>query len=170
MRVYPATPDVAFLEIKQRIDKAVQKRRVRMPMDEAEAWLADVQSNPHSETPASDPVMREIEYLFKTRQIEPKVVISYRREAFFAKEEEGLRVTFDSRLKCRSANVSLREPATEEGRYFCHPEEVIIEVKFNERIPLWLCSAIRHLELHAERVSKYCFGVSTCYFQNDMKL
>ena len=125
---------------------------------------------PTAEPAASDPVLREIEYLFKTRHVEPKVVISYRREAFFARQEEGLRVTFDSRLKSRAANMNLREPLTEEGRYFCHPEEVIIEVKFNERIPMWLCSAIRHLELHAERVSKYCFGVNTCHFHGDFRL
>jgi hypothetical protein len=170
LRVYHATPSMAYLEIKQRIDKTVQKRRARMPLDEAEEWLRSLQANPPSDPSSDDAVLREIEYLFKTRHTEPKIVISYQREAFFATNEEGLRITFDSRLKYRSANLSLRERLTEEGHYFCHPEEVIIEVKFNHRIPLWLCAAIQHLELQAERVSKYCFGVNSGFFHEEMKL
>lgn len=168
LRVYHAAPEIGHLEIKQRIDKTVQKRRTRMPLVDAEAWLESLAGT--TTVSQSDPVLREIEYLFKTRNIEPKVVISYQREAFFAEGEEGLRITFDYRLKCRSANLSMKGNLAEEGVYFCHPEEVIIELKFNDQLPLWLTTAVAHLELSAERVSKYCYGINTCFFNGEMKL
>ena len=170
LRVYHETPEVGHLEIKQRIDKTVQKRRTQMALADAENWLRNVNGSPSAEATAEDPVLREIEYLVKTRDIAPKIVISYQREAFFAREEEGLRLTFDYRLKYRGSNLSLATNLTEEGHYFCNPEEVIVEVKFNDRIPLWLCAAIRHLGLQSERVSKYCAGINACFYDRQYKL
>ena len=169
-RVYRSTPDTAYLEIKQRIDKTVQKRRVKMPLDEAELLLQDLSSSGLAQRWPMDPVVHEIAYLFKTKHSEPKAVVSYHREAFFAIRESDLRITFDSRLKYRCGNLSLREPFAEEGRYFCHPEQIVIEVKFNNRIPLWLCRAIQHLGLQSQRVSKYCLAVNAGYLHKEFKL
>lgn len=36
---------------------------------------------------------------------------------------------------------------------------VLLEVKFNEAIPAWLCTCLNRLNFQVQRLSKYCVGI-----------
>ncbi len=151
----------AFVEIKQRIDKTVQKRRVRCELAPAMEAIYDpalmLQQLP------GDRVTAEALYLVETMGLEPKVVVSYHREAFMGVYEDGLRITYDTNLRYRDRDLRIGGSLGED-KYFLTPEFVIVEVKFNERVPLWLCSHLNRLSMVGQRVSKYCAAVGLAYY------
>lgn len=166
--------DGAFVEIKQRIDRTVQKRRVlldvptiqrrfRWGADEAdegapgEAGDLDAAARP-------DPVELEAHFLCRHFRLEPRVAVSYRRQALFGRYEQDLRITFDSRLRYSAHDLALDEPF-EIGKQILPADRVVLEIKFNERVPLWLCKLIQHHGLEMVRMSKYCSAVDRELFQ-----
>ena len=152
---------MGFMEIKQRIDRTLQKRRTRVPLDVARNYVDDVETSPYR--PGEDRVLDEIFYLVKSQLLEPRMVISYQREAFMGIYESGLRITFDHRCKYRDKELEIGG-IFDEGKYFLPPELAIMEIKFNEVVPLWLCSYLNRLECRVQRISKYCTAVEAAVY------
>ena len=160
IRVYgdqPVTPDTpCYVEIKHRLDRALQKRRVSLPY--ANAVALDRLDDRYDTVPDADRrVLEEVKYLVESLQLQPTCVVSYLRQALQgAAYDPGLRVTFDSNLKYRSHDLSLlgNDPAT--GHYFLPPDWCIMEVKVNHRAPYWLTEVIGKHQCVVRRVSKYC--------------
>lgn len=164
-RRYGNDPDV-FVEIKQRVDRTVQKRRVRWPMDRVvQTFCAGNELDSHEHK--LDAVSAEVFFLWSHYGLEPRMAISYRRRAFFAVFESDLRITFDTRVQYNSQDLDIERPF-ETGKYVIEPELVIVEVKFNKRVPLWLCKAIAKYGLQFERISKYCTAVDREYFHREL--
>jgi hypothetical protein len=103
-------------------------------------------------------VMDEVCNLVNRYRLEPKVIISYNRAAFFDLYRRDLRITFDRNIKCKTLGLDLRQTGFG-GKFVVPPTMLILEVKFNEVVPRWLCSCLNNLDLKVERVSKYCLGV-----------
>ncbi len=148
--------DKVFVEIKQRINKTVQKRRVLLPLDEAyavcEGKTVDTDNDDDRE------VISEIHYLHHCLRLQRACVIKYHRRAFQGgRYEPGLRVTFDTNLRYRINALDLETPA--QNRFFLPPNVCILEVKANERIPIWLTSVLARHQCNLSRVSKYCLGL-----------
>lgn len=164
-RRYGKEPDV-FLEIKQRVDRTLQKRRVRWPLDQVvQTFCSGNGLNGHEQK--IDPVSAEIFFMWSHYGLEPRMAIYYRRQAFFAVFESDLRITFDHRVQYSALDLDIVNPF-ETGKYLIEPEQVIVEVKFNERVPLWLCKAITKFGLQLVRLSKYCTAVDREYFHGEL--
>ncbi|MGE5601615.1 MAG: polyphosphate polymerase domain-containing protein [Nitrososphaerales archaeon] len=155
--VTPGTP--CFVEIKQRLDRVVQKRRVILPhcattdLDHLEEiWRV---------SPEPDAaVLQEVDYLCKALQLQPACVVGYQRLAFEGREyDPGLRVTFDSNLKYRLHELSLSSNGQATDHYFLSPDWCIMEVKLNHRVPIWLTEVIGKHECVVRRFSKYCAAI-----------
>lgn len=158
IRIYPGD-DITevthgFVEIKQRINRTVQKRRLKLPLSGAEGLCAgDFDVSGLDETDAQ--TASEVLYMVRVMQLRPKCVVSYRRRAFMGgRYEQGMRLTFDMQLQGRLHGLTVNEPA--ENYYFIPPEWYVMEVKVNERIPTWMTSIIAKNECTIQRVSKYC--------------
>ncbi|MCB0178154.1 MAG: polyphosphate polymerase domain-containing protein, partial [Anaerolineae bacterium] len=88
IRVYgqeTVTPDTrCFVEIKQRINKTLQKKRVVMTYASAEALCGHGESIPEEDDlSATDrDIVSEIRYLQATLQLQPACIVSYDRRAF----------------------------------------------------------------------------------------
>lgn len=160
VRVYgeqPVTPDtLCFAEIKQRINKTLQKKRIRIPYTDAETlcgagvWAAEA-------SPTEQAVIEEIQYLYYTLQLQPACVLSYHRLAFNGSEfDPGLRVTFDTNLKGRTHDLTLLSQGHTENNFFVPPDWCVMEVKVNYRVPYWLTELIGKHRCTLRRVSKYC--------------
>jgi SPX domain protein involved in polyphosphate accumulation len=150
---------MCFTEIKQRINKTLQKKRVYIPYDQAEALCAQGAPVEGEETmsPADKKTVSEIRYLNSTLQLQPACVVSYDRMAFDGSEyEDGLRVTLDTNLKGRTHDLTLRSMGYAENKFFVPPEWAILEVKVNYRVPYWLTEIIGKYRFALRRVSKYC--------------
>jgi SPX domain protein involved in polyphosphate accumulation len=157
IRTYPGVdPDQAFLEIKERLDRTVRKRRLRAPLDQALGLMAGATSD------LSGPVVEEALALKHALDLSPVLTTLYQREAYFGRYEHGLRVTFDRNLRHRPAAPGTPQPFRYDlGRdpFLLPPSQLVLEVKCNDRIPEWLNACLNSLDLRLQRLSKYCHGV-----------
>jgi hypothetical protein len=153
-----ATPEtLCFAEIKQRINKTLQKKRIYVPYTEAEALCGASEPIPSEATMSETDreVASEIRYLQSTLQLRPACIVSYDRMAFDGSEyEDGLRITFDTNLKGRTYDLSLLSYAP--NQFFIAPDHCIMEVKVNYRVPYWLTEIIGKHGFTLRRISKYC--------------
>lgn len=79
-----------------------QKRRIWMTEAEAVNYLL------HREKITDSQIAREIDYcLDYYRELTPKVLLSYEREAFYHKADHNLRITFDETILWRDYDVDL---------------------------------------------------------------
>lgn len=156
LRTYGDSPNEAFLEIKQRTNLSVQKRRSLHDLETLEEQMRLMTRGAYAADDGN--VMDEVCNLVNRYRLEPKMIISYNRAAFFDLYRQDLRITFDRNIKCRSINLDLQRGGFG-GKFVVPPSMYILEVKFNEVVPRWLCSCLNHHDLKVERVSKYCLGV-----------
>ncbi len=164
-----ATGEEAFVEIKQRIDRTVQKRRTRMAVGEALALFGRGAIDPTREASVEDPVLQESLVLCRQHRLAPRAAIRYRRAAWFASFEPDLRVTFDTRVQYDVHELDLERPFVE-GRWLLDPALCVIEIKYNHRVPLWLVALIQKHGLAAVRFSKYCAAVDAAEFDGRFDL
>lgn len=160
IRTYGAAmPEHAFLEIKQKIDMTTQKRRNRFPTTSLIQRLVD-----RTGEPLQGELGEEVELLFHEQALEPKVLVSYDRVAYMGSTDDSLRVTFDSNCRFRQTDL-FEETSTAPDKYFLHPSQQIVEIKFDNLIPRWLVSVLRKRALSPTRISKYCQSVNIACFQ-----
>lgn len=145
-----------FVEIKQRVDRVTQKRRIILPYGAA-LRLCNRRELPDCE-PQDRPVIEEIFAFLWQYNLRPVSIVRYQRQAFIgARYELGLRVTFDTALTTQVNRLGLHEPAF--GWPMLGANWVIMEIKVNERLPYWLTELIAAHNLQATRISKYCRSV-----------
>lgn len=147
-----------FVEIKQRINRTVQKRRLVLPIEEAKALCSGEDIGLDRLDEMDRKTGSEVLFLVKALGMKPQCIISYHRQPFEgSRYDRGLRVTFDTYLKYRIHELDLASPA--KNRFFLPPDIVVMEIKANDRVPVWLTSLISALQCNIKRVSKYCIGV-----------
>jgi hypothetical protein len=145
-----------FLEIKQRVDRVTQKRRVILPYGDALRLCNDRQSPDRA--PGDEAVIEETLVFLWRYNLRPASIVRYDRQAFIGTDYDiGLRVTFDTSLSFQSHRLHLHEQPS--GLSMLHPGLVVMEVKVNERIPYWLTEMIAAHNLQLARFSKYCCSI-----------
>ena len=148
-----------FLEIKQRNNKALQKKRIYIPYETAFILANGGEPvNPLDELSEVDQAVRsEIQYLAQALSLQPACVVRYDRQAFNGNDyDPGLRVTFDTNLTCRAHALSLLTQASAPNNFFLPPDWAIMEIKVNNRVPYWLSEVLSKHRCTIRRVSKYC--------------
>jgi SPX domain protein involved in polyphosphate accumulation len=145
-----------FVEIKQRIDRVTQKRRVRLPYIDALRLCNDRQI-PDCD-PEDQPIIDEVFVLLWQYNLIPASIVSYERQAFMGTiYDAGLRVTFDTTLATQIHPLHLHQKQA--NLPILPPDRVVMEIKVNERIPHWLTELIAEHNLQINRISKYCRSI-----------
>ena len=149
-----------FLEIKQKDNQTIIKRRTQILLRDAYALLdrtiqPDAIRKRYSEATAL--VAEEVLYLSSIYQLAPKVVVTYYRQPFVGLYDPRLRITFDSVLRYYDGNNLFSNTSSE--YHIIHPEFVILEIKVAEQVPAWLVDFIGTNELIQQRASKYCLAI-----------
>jgi SPX domain protein involved in polyphosphate accumulation len=145
-----------FLEIKQRIDRVTQKRRVILPYYEAVRLCNDRQMPDHA--PEDEATIGEIYAFLWQYNLRPASIVRYKRQAFIGTEYDiGLRVTFDTSLTAQAHPLRLHETASDIP--ILGANWVVMEIKVNERIPYWLSELVAAHNLQVNRISKYCRSI-----------
>jgi hypothetical protein len=141
-----------FVEIKQRVNRVTQKRRVALPYGLALSLCDErVAVSP-------SPFLDEVLELVSGLDLRPVAITGYRREAFLGRgAEEGLRVTVDRRVRGRDRDFHLASAA--ENRLIVPARLAVVEFKANERVPYWLTDLAARMNLSVVRMSKYCQSV-----------
>ncbi|MFC4604230.1 polyphosphate polymerase domain-containing protein [Rhodococcus kronopolitis] len=144
------------IEIKQRVNRVTQKRRIALPYGVAQRWL-----NGREEIecdPSQSPFVNEVTTLIGNLDLRPMVTTGYLREAFVGREADlGLRVTIDHKVHGRDRDFHFASGA--ENRFILPPKLAIVELKANERVPYWATDLTARLNMSVIRVSKYCQSV-----------
>jgi SPX domain protein involved in polyphosphate accumulation len=147
---------LVFAEIKQRIDRVTQKRRATLPYWKALRLCNDRQFPDHEDCDKA--VIDEIFEFVWHYNLRPVSIVRYDRQAFIGTEYDiGLRVTFDTNLSFQTHNLHLHEQAS--GFLMLPPNQIVMEIKVNERIPYWLTEMIAAHNMQMIRVSKYCRSI-----------
>jgi hypothetical protein len=156
-----------FIEIKQRTDRTLQKRRVLWPIEQALSILGNDVGGDEDCSEPDDAVLSEALVLRHLYQLRPRMAISYLRRAYFGRFEPDLRVTVDRRVQYLHTQLDIRMPFPG-GYYLVDPRLVVMEIKFSDRVPVWLAKAVRRHQLQMVRLSKYCTAVDRTYFGNTL--
>ena len=141
--------DTVFVEMKKKYKGIVYKRRLLLPREQAMAWLAG-----GAYPGPSTQISREItQMLAHYRSLEPRVFLSYEREAYYCLAGGDLRITLDENVLCRREALCLgREPG---GRALLPEGMTLLEIKTPGGLPLWLTSFLSREKLYKTSFSKY---------------
>lgn len=152
-----------FIELKKKYDSVVYKRREGMTERELENYLS-------THIPTKDTqIMREIDFAMKRYpDIAPSVLISYDREAFYSKTDFDFRMTFDENILWRTEDLSLCSGIY--GNPLLLPDQVLLEVKTADAIPLWLVHTLSELGIRKTSFSKYGTAYRTIFLENHRHL
>ena len=97
-----------YVEIKQRVDRVTQKRRVPMTYKEA-IHFCDHGIIPQYEK-RDEATIFELYQFIKENNLKPSCITSYLRNAYFGTDyDSGLRVTFDTNIRYRKKNLNLAD-------------------------------------------------------------
>jgi SPX domain protein involved in polyphosphate accumulation len=145
-----------FLEIKQRVDRVTQKRRAILPYGDALRLCNDRQL-PDC-LPEDQALIEEVYVFLWQYNLRPVSIVRYDRQAFIGTQYDlGLRVTFDTSLCFQAHHLHLHEQPS--SLPMLSPNQVVMEIKVNEHMPLWLTELIADHNLTMVRVSKYCRSI-----------
>ena len=144
--------DLVFLEIKKKIGGVVSKRRVAMTLAESEAYLIE-RIKPDTSKYITQQVFRELDAFLDLYPVSPKQYISYQREAFFGKDNNDFRLTFDRKITERRSNLSLN--CESYGNFLIEADQRLMEVKVSDSIPEWLINKLSELQIYKISFSKY---------------
>jgi len=147
------------LEVKSQLLNVTHKITVDFPREE----YCEIERALRSRTipPAHlldrEGISKEFFRLQKQYNMEPKILVQYRRQAFERKMIDRLRINFDDEC-IGSRNLDLFAPMNG-ARPFLGYNSTIFEIKADGSIPYWLHQLISKYELQNQAVSKFCSAV-----------
>ena len=142
----PTAESKVFVELKKKYDGIVYKRRISLPLLQANQLLSG------GKTDIDTQIAREIQYFVRFYQPQPRVLLSYRRVAYTG-AENGLRITFDDDIRFRTSTLLLTSGNW--GQELLQPGMTLMEIKAPGAMPLWLCELLNRNEIYPTSFSKY---------------
>ncbi|GIM88620.1 polyphosphate polymerase domain-containing protein [Paractinoplanes toevensis] len=144
------------VEIKQRVNRVTQKRRIALPYRLARD-LCDRRIMIEHE-PSQRAFVEEVLELAGLLDLRPVAMTGYQREAYVGHGADlGLRVTMDHRIRGRDRDFDFAADA--ENRLIVPARLSVVEFKADERVPYWLTDLAARMNMSIVRVSKYCQSV-----------
>jgi len=143
--------DLVFLEIKKKYNGYVNKRRTKITIDDA-YMLVTQKVMPLRKEYHNTQVLNEIFYFVYNKDLIPKVRLSYKREAYFSKEDPELRITFDSDIKTARDQIS---DLVFKDDQLIEDDLYILEIKTPYSIPMWLSRILTKHKIYPTSFSKY---------------
>ncbi len=138
-----------FVELKKKYDDVVYKRRIAMPLNQAQAYL-----DGEAACSKENQITQELDYFLQSYpELAPAAYIAYDRQAFFGKDDPDFRVTFDSNILWRDTDLSLRAEAY--GNALLKPGMNLMELKIAGAMPLWLAHELSAMGIYKVNFSKY---------------
>jgi hypothetical protein len=157
VRAYNADDSFIMLECKETRKNMIQKESIRIDRATCDgiargdfSLLAD----------REEPMAREIYTLHREKGLMPRVIVTYRREAY-CHPLSNTRITFDCELRATVNSYDLFDP--DQVTRFIYPRnEVILEVKYDEYLPAHIGSLLsfRHCPVAASKFTLCCDAMS----------
>jgi len=154
---YDSNP--VFFEIKRRVTDAILKQRAAVRRDAALRLIDGHDPRPDDLLNPDD--LRAYDSLQQfcdlRRRIDgqPKVIVSYLREAWVTPTNNSVRLTLDRSLAATLWTGKLVAPDLEKARNRPQLQGVILELKFTDRFPNWMAELAQIFNLRRRSVPKY---------------
>lgn len=148
----PKLEDKVFLEIKKKVNGIVNKRRTSMKLMTAYNFINN-RIKPEIKPYMNAQVINEIAYMQKLNNLKPKLYLAYDRQAFFEKDNNSLRITFDTNIRTRRNELGLE--IGDHGDLLLDNKTWLMEIKVEGSIPLWLSRLLSENKIYKTSFSKY---------------
>lgn len=145
--------DEYFLEIKKKVSDIVTKRRIKLSKIELDLFLEN-RIIPNKNTYVENQVLKEFNYFLSYRNVHKSLFLSYERLAFVGKEDKSLRLTFDMNLLARRNNLNI-DIYEENMEKIIDSDQIIMEIKANNSMPLWIVEMLSKNNIYRRSFSKY---------------
>lgn len=149
--------DPVFLEIKEKNTNIISKRRTPLSLAQIQNLITEKEN-----VLPDNQVVEEWRYELIKSSIKPTLLNSYKRLAFISDIYPGLRITIDRDISYTSTQ-SLDFNLPTKKVTWAHDKSVV-EIKFDNFVPLFVVEMIRRYSLTSEPVSKYADSVISGYF------
>lgn len=150
---------LVFVELKKKYDSVTYKRRIGMREEDMERYLIK------GEKVLDTQISREIDYCMEHYDnLKPVVLLSYEREAYYAKDDHEFRITFDQNILWRDYDLSLCKGVY--GQPLLQPGQVLMEVKVGEAFPRWMADFLTRNKIFKTSFSKYANAYREMYDKN----
>jgi hypothetical protein len=150
-----------FFETKYKLREFVKKRRGKVKLDN---W-AELFDRPELVSGLEDDSQANVQHFLDIASIynvSPVIFAQYRRLAYLSTIDDYARVTFDRDLRYMSTNEFTVRP---EEKRMCHYDNldafiepgtnVVLELKCERKVPVWIVDLIKHFDLTQGSFSKY---------------
>lgn len=143
----PTLDSKVYLEIKRKYEGVVSKRRIEMTLND---YYNFEEANDLYE---NKQILNELNYYFQFYKLKATMFLSYFRRAFYAKDNMGFRVTFDSNIIARNYDLKIENGIY--GDYILDKDKYIMEIKILDAIPLWFVKILDQFNISPCGFSKY---------------
>lgn len=143
----PKLDSQVYLEMKRKYNGIVGKRRIKLTLKEFYEYMNS------KNTICNSQIKRELDYYFNFFKLKPTMFLSYKRRAFYDKENRDFRLTFDSEILARDYDLKLEKGIY--GSNIFEKDKYIMEIKTLGAIPIWFVKVLNQLKISPCGFSKY---------------
>ncbi len=167
-----------FVELKKKYDGIVYKRRVAMTCADSKKYLYrnhqiedirlrnELLRKRENLSFGDKQIYKEIDYcLSQYKGIGPAVLLTYEREAYYAKDDHEFRMTFDENIFWRDYDVVIDKGIY--GERIIPKENALMEVKVGGAMPMWLVKLLNENNIRSTSFSKYLTAYKTILERNE---
>ena len=160
----PKANEKVFLEIKKKFKGIVNKRRTALALSDAYDFVRTGKA-PELKEYMNKQVLSELEYFLKIYDLLPKLYLAYDRIAYFEKDNQDLRISFDMNIRSRRYDLALEHG--DYGKKLLPDGVYLMEIKTSLAKPLWLTKMLSELDIKRVSFSKY--GTEFKYAVNNIE-
>ena len=125
-----------YLETKKKYKKIIYKQREQIPGESSYTAVKN----------------KEMQYILQKWELKPRMLLGYERTAWKDKTEKDVRITLDRHIVYRYEDASLMFNGNEKELM---PDQWILEIKCQDRIPIWLTEILSEEKVYMRPFSKY---------------
>lgn len=154
LRSYGGEKPIYFLEFKKKFKSDVYKSRIFLSKTQYEDFVQKGRLPDLNGEFKHDHFLIELaDMVRRYGTLKPREVIQYKRQAFMNKEgEQTLRLTIDSNIAVRRENFELNQLS---GSPLLPKGKLLIEIKLERALPVWLATALTTAGAFRGSYSKY---------------
>lgn len=158
----PDNDSKVFIELKKKVNGLTLKRRAKLTLQEMYEYF-ESGKRPDDLKYINRQVLSEIDYYLKCQDVKPKIYIAYDRTAYFANDDNSIRISIDRNIRTRRYDLRLDSGdygddlldrwVKYKGLEIEDPR--LIEIKVSNAFPLWLVNALSSEQMRMRAFSKY---------------